>query len=48
MATGVLTTLILAGLCGYGLSRLVVAIADEEAARQRAGELAWQEWERRA
>ena len=48
MATGVLTTLILAGLCWYGLYRLVVAIADEQAARQCAGELAWQEWERRA
>lgn len=48
MATGVLTTLILAVLCWYGLYRLVVAIADEQTARQRAGELAWQEWERRA
>ena len=47
MATGVLTTLILAVFCWYGLYRLVLAITAEEEAKHHAGELAWQEWESR-
>ena len=37
--------LILCGM-GYGLYRFVLAIVAEEEAKRRAGELAWQEWER--
>lgn len=31
--------------CCYGLYKLLLAVAAEEEAKRRAGELAWLEWE---
>ena len=48
MSESILAYLILtAGMC-YGLVLLVLAIIREDEAKRRAGELAWQELERRA
>lgn len=46
MAESILAYFALLCLAVYGLGRFVLAIVREEEARRRAGELAWQEWER--
>ena len=48
MAESILAYLILTAAMGYGLVLLVLAVIREEEAKRRTGELAWQEWERRA
>lgn len=46
MAESILAYLILTAAMLYGLALLVLAVIREEDAKRRAGELAWQEWER--
>lgn len=48
MAESILAYLILTAAMCYGLYRFALAVIREEEAKRRAGELAWQEWERRA
>jgi hypothetical protein len=48
MEESILAYLILTAAMFYGLVLLVLAVIREEEAKRRAGELAWQEWERRA
>lgn len=48
MAESILAYLIVAFALGYGLVLFILAIDREQEEKRRAGELAWQEWERRA
>lgn len=48
MAESILAYLILTAAMCYGLALFVLTIIREEEAKHRAGELAWQELERRA
>lgn len=47
MAESVLAYFLLAGALWYGFARVAMAALREQEERRRAGELAWQEWERR-
>lgn len=46
MAESILAYLLILCGMGFGLYRFVLAIIREDEERRRAGELAWQEWER--
>ena len=46
MAESILGYFLILCVMGYGLCRFVLAVVAEEEKRRRAGELAWQEWER--
>ena len=48
MTESILTYFAVLCLMAYGLYRFALAIDREQEEKRRAGELAWQEWERRA
>lgn len=46
MVESVLAYIVLLALMGYGFYRVAGAAIREQEEKRRAGELAWQEWER--
>ena len=48
MAESILAYFTVLCLIGYGFCRFAMAADREQETKRRAGELAWQEWERRA